>query len=277
MTSISDFERRVLVIGAGKVAAQLVPALAQAGWELAGVWSRTPAHAAAVAATVPGTPALSSLDFTLLPPAAVYLLAVPDAAIPVVLQQARFPAGSVVAHTSGTVPLAVFAAYPSLRGGVLYPLQTFSPGRSINWAHVPLCIEAAEPAAEALLLALGRSLSPQRTQLVATPQRQAIHIAAVFACNFTNHLLGISHQLLAEAGLPLLLLEPLVRETMDKALSHAPFSVQTGPAIRHDEPTLAAHRAALAAHPAWQELYAQLTRDIQRQHPQGPGISNAQL
>ncbi|AIZ63101.1 hypothetical protein PK28_04280 [Hymenobacter sp. DG25B] len=274
---ISDLGQRVLVVGAGKVAAQLVPALARAGWELAGVWSRSPAHAAAVAATVPGTPALSSLNFTLLPPAAVYLLAVPDAAIPAVLQEARFPAGSVVAHTSGTVPLAVFTPYPALRGGVFYPLQTFSPGRPISWAQVPLCIEAAEPAAEALLLALGRSLSPQRTQLVATPQRQALHIAAVFACNFTNHLLGISQQLLAEAGLPLPLLEPLVRETIDKALSNAPFSVQTGPAVRYDAPTLAAHRAALAAHPAWQALYAQLTTDIQRQHPQRPSISGTQL
>jgi predicted short-subunit dehydrogenase-like oxidoreductase (DUF2520 family) len=274
---ISDLGQRVLVVGAGKVAAQLLPALARAGWELAGVWSRSPAHAAAVAATVPGTPALSSLNFTLLPPAAVYLLAVPDAAIPAVLQEARFPAGSVVAHTSGTVPLSVFAAYPALHGGVFYPLQTFSPGRAISWEQVPLCIEAAEPAAEALLLALGRSLSPQRTQLVATPQRQALHIAAVFACNFTNHLLGISQQLLAEAVLPLPLLEPLVRETIDKALSNAPFSVQTGPAVRYDAPTLAAHRAALAAHPAWQALYAQLTTDIQRQHPQRPSISGTQL
>ncbi|WP_303312304.1 Rossmann-like and DUF2520 domain-containing protein [Hymenobacter sp. BT730] len=277
MTSISDSDRRVLVVGAGKVAAQLVPALARAGWAVSGVWSRTPAHAAAVAGTVSGTPVLTSLDFTQVPPATIYLLAVPDAVVPAVLQQARFPAGSVVAHTSGTVPVAIFAAYPALRGGVFYPLQTFSPGRAINWEQVPLCIEAAEPSAETLLLELARSLSPQRTQLVATPQRQALHVAAVFACNFTNHLLGISHQLMAEAGLPLQLLEPLVRETVDKALAHSPFSVQTGPAVRNDQPTLAAHQAALAAHPAWQNLYAQLTIDIQRQQGQEPSISDSQL
>ena len=96
-------------------------------------------------------------------------------------------------------------------------------------------------------------------------QRLKLHVAAVFANNFTNHVLGIADALLAEAGLPPALLASLVRETVDKALANAPFSVQTGPAVRQDLPTLAVHEAALAAHPAWQTLYAQLTASIQAQ------------
>ncbi|MBC8082634.1 MAG: DUF2520 domain-containing protein, partial [Hymenobacter sp.] len=188
--------------------------------------------------------------------------AVPDAAVPAVLAQARFPAGAVVAHTSGAVPLAIFEGYPELRGGVFYPLQTFSAGWVVDWRTVPLCIEAAAPAAEALLLALGRTLSAN-VRRMATPQRQGIHVAAVFACNFTNHLLGISHALLQEQGLPLSLLTPLLHETVDKALAHPPFTVQTGPAARHDEPTLARHRMALAAHPEWLILYNALSDSIQ--------------
>jgi hypothetical protein len=88
-------------------------------------------------------------------------------------------------------------------------------------------------------------------------------VAAVFACNFTNHLLGIADQLLGEAHLPTDLLAPLVRETIAKALLNPPFSVQTGPAIRGDASTIEAHAGALAAHPAWQELYRQLTASIQ--------------
>ena len=88
-------------------------------------------------------------------------------------------------------------------------------------------------------------------------------MAAVWASNFPNHLLGISHALLAEAGLPWELLHPLIRETVDKALAQSPFSAQTGPAVRHDASTVARHEAALATQPVWQELYKHLTASIQ--------------
>ena len=100
-------------------------------------------------------------------------------------------------------------------------------------------------------------------------QRLRLHLGAVWASNFTNHLLGVAQTLLAEAGLPFDLLHPLVRETIDKALAAQPsaFAVQTGPAVRHDAPTLATHQAALAAHPAWQSLYAAISASIQAAAP----------
>jgi predicted short-subunit dehydrogenase-like oxidoreductase (DUF2520 family) len=160
--------------------------------------------------------------------------------------------------------VAVFAAVPQVHGGVLYPLQTFSAGRTIDWPAVPLFVEAPDADAEAALLTLAHSLS-QHVALLDSAQRLRLHLGAVFASNFTNHVLGIAHQLLAEAGLDFKLLAPLVRETVDKALGAqpGPFAVQTGPAARHDAPTLAAHTAALVAHPAWQALYTQLTQSIQ--------------
>jgi predicted short-subunit dehydrogenase-like oxidoreductase (DUF2520 family) len=246
------------------VAGQLGTALLQAGHQVPYVWSRTSASAAALVDQLPGAQPLTSLNLATLPPADVYLLAVPDAAIPEVLGQAKFPADALVAHTSGTVPLSVFDGLAGVRGGVFYPLQTFSMGRNVDWRTVPLCIEAVDAEAEATLLALGGTLSEQ-AQRVATPQRQAIHIAAVFACNFTNHLLGISHVLLQEQQLPLTLLAPLLHETVEKALAFPPFTVQTGPAARHDEPTLARHRTALATYPGWLELYNSLTASIQIQ------------
>lgn len=256
---------RVALLGAGRVAGQLGPALLQAGHRVAYIWSRTAASAEALAVRVPGAHIVPSLDMTGLPAADVYLLAVPDAAIPTLLAEARFPPGALVAHTSGTVPLSVFEGSSQVRGGVFYPLQTFSHGRSVDWQTVPLCIEATEPAAEATLLALGHTLSGT-VQRVGTPQRQAIHVAAVFACNFTNHLLGISHALLQQQALPLALLAPLLHETVEKALAHPPFTVQTGPAARHDTPTLDRHRAALAAQPQWLDIYNTLTESIQAQY-----------
>ena len=254
---------RIGLFGAGRVASQLGPALAAAGHHVAFVWSRTAPAAAALAARLPGARALATLAPPL-PPADVYLLAVPDAAVAPLLARVAWPAGALVAHLAGALPLALFAAQPAVRGGVFYPLQTFSPGRAIDWPAVPLCIEAADLGSEATLLGLAGSLS-QHVRRLDSAQRLQLHVAAVFANNFTNHLLGIADALLAEADLPAALLAPLVRETVAKALANPPFTVQTGPAARRDAPTLAAHQAALAAHPAWRALYDQLTASIQRQ------------
>ena len=256
---------RIGLFGAGRVASALAPALAAAGHRLAFVASRTPGPAQALAASLPGCAALAQPAALVAPPPAdVYLLAVPDAIVPALAAAGAWPAGAVVAHVAGALPLASLGLPAGARAGVLYPLQTFSPGRAIDWATVPLFVEGADPAAEATLLALAGSLS-QRVALLGSGPRLRLHLGAVWASNFTNHVLGVAHALLAEASLPLALLHPLVRETVDKALAAhpSPFTVQTGPAVRHDAPTLATHEAALAAHPAWQALYAQLSASIQ--------------
>ena len=265
MLPSSSVSLRIGLFGAGRVAAALAPALVAAGHRVVVVASRTLDSAQALAASLPGCAAVPlSAALATPPPADVYLLAVPDAAVPPLLAAAHWPAGALVTHVAGALPLAVFASQPLVRGGVLYPLQTFSPGRAIAWPQVPLFVEAAEVTAEATLLALARSLS-QRVALLDSDQRLRLHLGAVWASNFTNHLLGVAHALLAEASLPFELLHPLVRETVEKALAAqpTPFVVQTGPAVRRDAPTLAAHEAALANHPAWQALYGQLTANIQ--------------
>jgi predicted short-subunit dehydrogenase-like oxidoreductase (DUF2520 family) len=261
MTDYSTQPLHVGLVGSGRVATQLAPALIAAGHHIPFVWSRTQAGAEALAARLPAAEALAA-PAAQLPSADVYLLALADAAVPPVLAALHWPAGALVAHTAGALPLGVFAAQPAVRGGVFYPLQTFSPGRAINWLTVPLGIEAADAAGEATLMRMAHSLSQHVFSLASGPRLQ-LHVAAVFANNFTNHLLGIADTLLKEAGLSADLLAPLVRETVDKALANPPFAVQTGPAVRSDAPTLAAHQAALAAHPAWQALYAQLTASIQ--------------
>ncbi|MGI4883767.1 MAG: Rossmann-like and DUF2520 domain-containing protein [Janthinobacterium lividum] len=261
---------RVGLFGAGRVAGQLGPALVAAGHAVAFVWSRHTAAAEALAAVLPGAAVLPDLGAPLLP-ADVYLLAVPDAAVAPVLAAVVWPAGAVAAHLAGALPLSVFESQPGVRGGVLYPLQTFSPGRAVDWAAVPLCVEAADAGALGLLLALARSLSGD-VRLLASADRLRLHVAAVFANNFTNHLLGVADALMAEAGLPAALLAPLVRETVDKALAAgSPFAVQTGPAARRDAPTLGAHRTALAAHPVWLGVYNQLTGSIMSELAPEPG------
>ncbi|UOQ66842.1 Rossmann-like and DUF2520 domain-containing protein [Hymenobacter volaticus] len=268
MTTPAASSFRIVLLGAGRVASQLGLAVVQVGHQVPYVWSRTSNSAAALAATLPGAEVLPDLNLTAVPPADVYLLAVSDAAVPAVLAQAQFPKGAIVAHTSGAVPLAVFHDTPDVQGGVFYPLQTFSVGRILDWQTVPLCIEAATPTAEATLLALARTLSAS-VQRIDTAQRQLMHLAAVFACNFSNHLFGVSHALLQQQQLPLALLGPLIHETVEKALANPPFTVQTGPAARQDEPTLARHREALTAYPEWLALYNVLSNSIKQQQMGG--------
>ncbi|OWP62116.1 glycerol-3-phosphate dehydrogenase [Hymenobacter amundsenii] len=265
---------RIVLLGAGRVAAHLGPALAAAGHPPVAIWSRTAASGVALAARLPAGTAIAP-NLHELPPAEVYLLALPDAVVPEVLAAARFAAGALVAHTAGALPLSVFTPYSNqIRGGVFYPLQTFGPGRVIDWATVPLCLEAADAAGLVTLHALAAALSSDVRE-VSSAQRLQLHVAAVWASNFPNHLLGIGRELLEQAGLPWELLHPLIRETVDKALNQPPFGAQTGPAVRHDAATLTRHDAALATHPRWQMLYRELTASIQAtaRHELGAGTA----
>lgn len=156
------------------------------------------------------------------------------------------------------------------RSGVFYPLQTFSKSKPVDLTHTPLLIEAEEEEALQQLTQLAHTLSTQ-VHSVSSDARKQLHLAAVFACNFTNHLLGISRQLLEEAHLPQTLLQPLISETFTKASQQPPFTVQTGPAIRGDQNVMQEHLRLLQQHPRYQTLYQQLSDSIQEQ----PSSKNA--
>jgi predicted short-subunit dehydrogenase-like oxidoreductase (DUF2520 family) len=252
---------RVIMVGAGNVAWHLAPALEQAGHQVVAVWSRHPEPAVALAARLQQAVPTSSLDFRQTE-AEVVLLAVADQALAGVVREARFPAGGLVAHTAGSQPLAVLqAAGERGRTGVFYPLQTFSKAKPVDFRAVPFCVEGSDQESRQRLEALARSLSDQ-VYGMSSAERKALHVAAVFACNFTNHLLGIGFDLLERKQIPNHLLHPLIRETMDKALAFPPFTVQTGPAFRGDGQTVAEHLRLLASTPDYQQLYHLLSESI---------------
>ncbi|AKQ44462.1 hypothetical protein TH63_00525 [Rufibacter radiotolerans] len=253
---------KVGIIGAGNVATHLVKGFLAAGIEVPVVYSRTLASAQELANLSPSTKATASLNFQELPHADVYLIAVPDQALPELVPQFKFPEGVVVAHTSGTQPLEILQALSKGSAGVFYPVQTFSKEKEVDWRRVPICVEGSSPEAEETLLKLGQRQSDQ-VVVMAGPARRQLHLAAVFACNFTNHLWGIAQEVLQQAHLPASLLEPLVEETMRKAFLFPPFQVQTGPAQRGDTSTLEAHLKLLENLPQYQELYKTLTTSIQ--------------
>lgn len=262
-------KQRVVIVGAGNVAWHLAPALEQAGHQVVAVASRHLETAKALVErlqqAVPGT----SLDFSQTA-ADVVVLAVADGVLEEVVREARFPQHSLVVHTSGTQPLAVLEAAGSMgRTGVLYPLQTFSKAKQVEFQAVPFCVEGVDASSQRQVEELARSLSEQ-VLVVSSEERRELHLAAVFACNFTNHLLGIGFELLKGMSVPAHLLHPLVRETVAKALAFPPFTVQTGPAARGDEATMAEHLRLLTSHSGYQQLYRLLSESI-HQHSEGRG------
>ncbi|HEY4650458.1 MAG TPA: Rossmann-like and DUF2520 domain-containing protein [Pontibacter sp.] len=251
----------IALLGAGNVAWHLAQALQAAGHTLTAVYSRTLAHAQELTQVLPQAAPTQSLDFRTIV-ADVILMAVPDAAISGVAAALQVKPGTIVAHTSGSQPMAVLQTIAGASAGVFYPLQTFSKQVPVDFQQVPVLVEGSLEETTIALEQLAQSISRQ-VERVTSDKRKQLHLAAVFACNFTNHLLGLSQQLLQEANLPTNLLQPLIRETIAKASKHHPFSVQTGPAVRHDQNVLDEHLRLLQASPHLQDIYKLLTQSIQ--------------
>ncbi|MBC5774221.1 DUF2520 domain-containing protein [Pontibacter sp. KCTC 32443] len=251
----------IAIVGAGNVAWHLSFALQQAGHSIKVVYSRTMAHGEELASQLKGTTAVTSLDFSSTP-MQVILIAVPDAALTEVAASLKVQPGTIVAHTSGSQPITTLVSIPGAKPAVFYPLQTFTKNAPVNMQEVPILIEADTKETTALLEQLAKSIS-QQVELVNSDKRKQLHLAAVFACNFTNHLLGISQELLQNADLPANLLQPLIHETIKKASAHHPFTVQTGPAVRHDQNVVEEHLRLLQPFPQLQSIYQQLTQSIQ--------------
>lgn len=188
----------------------------------------------------------------------LYILAIADDALPKVTQQLLEVSGLVV-HTSGFVDLDVLK--PLTRRGVLYPLQTLTKGTPIAANKIPLLVEAAHTSDVSFLMEFARKMTPQVFE-VSSAVRKQLHVAAVFANNFTNHLMEKALQQLAATGLPTQILQPLIEETFRKALVLGPAAAQTGPAKRGDQRTMAGHKLLLNQADA--ELYQVVSNSIQK-------------
>ncbi|GAB3322862.1 DUF2520 domain-containing protein [Larkinella ripae] len=256
-------------IGAGNLAWHLAMAFENAGHFICEVYSREAKHARQLISMLYDARLSTDLNFAE-SEAELFVLAIPDDALETVVSELVLPENAVLVHTSGSKSLemlhrlvTIYSDVP-VQTGVFYPLQTFSKGTNpLSFDTIPLCIEASEPETEARLVTLAQELS-QIVYLINSHERKVLHLAAVFACNFTNYLLGIAKDLTDSENLEFDLLRPLIEETFQKALDAGhPAQVQTGPARRGDGSTLGLHRAYLSDKPAWLQLYRMLSDGIQ--------------
>lgn len=248
---------KIVLIGAGRLATHLGPALRRAGHELVQVYSRTTASAEALAALV-GAEAVTDVE-ALTTRADVYVCAVKDSVLPVLLPTlCKGREEALFLHTAGAVPMSVFSTL-ARHYGVLYPMQTFSKGRQLDFTQIPVFIEADSPETLAQVEALARSVSSSVRSL-SSDDRRSLHLSAVFACNFVNHCYHLAANVLAQHDIPFETLLPLIDETAAKVHSLHPREAQTGPAVRYDENVISSHMAMLDGLP--KDIYGLLSKSI---------------
>ncbi len=245
---------QITIIGSGNVAQHLIKAFKESKTvEIKQVFSRkkeTLLHLVDYEKII--------TDYTEIQTADLHIIAVSDNAIAEVSEQLPFN-NQFVVHTSGTSSIELLN--PKNRRGVFYPLQTFSKNKSIDYSIIPFCLEAENTADFNLLDSIAKSISTA-VHSVSSEQRKALHVAAVFVSNFTNHLYHLGQEICEENQLPFSILRPLIQETADKINTLDPIDAQTGPAVRHDSNTTEAHLAFLEDENK-KNIYKILTQSIQ--------------
>lgn len=251
---------RIALIGAGNVASHLAEALEAAGHRITEVFSLRRKNAALLAERLYEAVPISKPDLSH-SGADLVILSVSDAALPELLPQLRLPPDAVVVHTSGTLPMSLLAVL-NRPHGVFYPLQTFSKDKAVDLRQVPFCLEASDPDTLDWLVSLASDLSTQ-VYALSSEERRHIHLAAVIACNFANHLWHIASKILESTGTSLQILQPLLQETLTKALQMPPKKAQTGPAVRGDMSVINRHTEMLERRShLWAEIYRLMSQSI---------------
>jgi predicted short-subunit dehydrogenase-like oxidoreductase (DUF2520 family) len=251
--------QNIVLIGAGNVATQLGLAIQKTSRKIVHVYSRTEASAMNLAGILKTEFTCYPEDIN--PEADLYILSVTDDAVSEIVGKLNL-GRQLVVHTSGSLPMDILRK-SSENVGVLYPLQTFSKSRSVDFNTVPLCIEANSKDNLHLLEHFAKKLS-QKVVEVDSEKRKILHLAAVFACNFSNFMYSIAGQVLADKGLNFELLRPLILETAWKVQELKPDDAQTGPASRGDKMILRKHDELLREYPEYREIYKKLSEAIWR-------------
>ena len=249
----------VIIIGSGNAAAFFARNISARGMEIECIISRNREKGTALAA---GVNSRWESDFNALEGKAdIIISAVKDSAAQQVWSKCSF-GKSLVLHTAGSLPLSVLESYAS-NCGVLYPLQTLSKARELDSWSVPLLIEANSPENLETLKSFASELSQNVTE-VSSEKRGKLHLAAVFANNFSNLCFRMAWEVAEKENVPPELLLPLIQETCAKLQTLSPDAAQTGPAVRWDENVIGKHLKMLQESPETAKFYELASCEIHR-------------
>lgn len=246
------------IIGAGNVAWHMAYRLKECGYTIGMVYSRHEDNACALAARVQ---ARGVSDIALLQPAEVNILSLKDDVYADIVPQ--LPVGEAIyVHTSGCMDMSILAA-TGANYGVMYPFQTFNKAKQVNFAEVPMCVEASNEYTLQLLQGIAENIGRQVFHLNMS-QRSRLHLAGVIASNFTNALYGLAKEILDKEHISFDIIKPLIKETASKVDYMHPYEAQTGPASRMDW-NIINKQIAMLDNDHKRNLYRYLTQTIQEQ------------
>ena len=241
----------VVILGSGNVASQLIQAFLKIDTiNLKQVYTRNQEDINTLKDSINTTN-----DISLLKQADVTIIAVSDDAISSISSHIK---NSFVVHTSGSVDMKSLNNIG--RKGVFYPLQSFSKKKKVDFKNIPICLES-ETSEDLLKLEKLVSLLQSKSYILSSHQRKKIHVAAVFANNFSNHMYTIANEICEKYNIPFDILHPLIEETSNKIKNLTPEKAQTGPAKRNDAETIENHLNLLSE--KQQEIYLKITQSIQ--------------
>lgn len=250
----------IVFIGAGNLAVNLAKSLYRAGFRIVQVYSRTEESARSLAGAVEAEFTTHLEDIT--PFADLYIVSLKDSAFVELLSVigAGKRKEALLVHTAGSIPMSIWEGHAE-HYGVFYPMQTFSKQREVGFSEIPFFIEASTSEDTELLKDIAATLSG-RVYEATSEQRKSLHLAAVFTCNFTNHMYALAAEILEKYNLPFDVMLPLIDETACKVHELEPRLAQTGPAVRYDENVINSHLKMLSDDLEMQKLYELISRSI---------------
>lgn len=252
-------QTKICFIGSGNLATQLSLALYDAGYTILQVFSRTESNAIELAEKLNCNYTTNATAITTM--ADLYICALKDSVITEVLDQAyNIIKNKVIVHTAGSISIDILSKY-SINRGVLYPMQTFTKAKKVDFSKVPFLLEGSNAEVSDLLMNVSSSISSKLFK-VNSEDRKKIHLAAVFACNFANHAYALGGELAKAAGVPFEVLLPLIEETSEKVHFIDPIQAQSGPAVRYDKNVMSMHEEMLKENPRMLDIYKIMSESI---------------
>jgi predicted short-subunit dehydrogenase-like oxidoreductase (DUF2520 family) len=248
------------IIGSGNLAWHLAPALENSGHKISLVYNRNRKNAESLISRLYNATYKNNLDFSsdLLD---MVIIAVHDSAIREIASEIILPEDCLLVHTSGSQPIEILDRSASVQYGVLYPLQTFSKQSKVDFKDVPIYIEGNSNATLNQIAQIARKLSNHVYELN-SDQRRVLHLSAVFASNFSNHMITIARQIMNAYDLDIAHIKPVMDLMLQKAFEIGPENGQTGPAIRGDMETMDSHMELLEEREDLMELYSIISKHI---------------
>lgn len=227
---------KIVIIGSGNVAYHLAKAFTQNNIKVSQIFGRNEVELSKISSefNIPfSTDQLEDAEF--------YIIAVSDSAVENVSELIKNE-NTLVAHTSGSLPMEILKG--NYRKASFYPLQTFSKTKNLEYSKIPFFIEAENQIDEKSLFELASIIS-ENVETSDYEKRKYIHLTAVFACNFVNHLFARAKEISDSQHLDFNYFIPLIDETVEKIHHLEPKSAQTGPAVRGDEHVLKLHEVLI--------------------------------